>query len=206
MISFRFPSNGPIFTCTVSSSGERRMASAGVAGPGFRPTPEKRRDERFIYEYDFCDFWQLQIRIEGVEPIEESKIYPVCIGGANAPPIEDCGGPEAYMDRIEAHRLGPLLDTLEDFENAVDTILDPQGQGNVRDQLGSLLEILEELAAHESFRPKRFDRRRLNSRLRQYTQGDHRWRSQEVAHENQDPDHGRVGNGGNSVSPGGCGA
>src|SRR5258708_33038010 len=56
-----------------------------------------RINERFLYEYDFGDLWQHQIRFEGVQPIRGKKIYPVCVGGACASPPEDCGGPEAYM-------------------------------------------------------------------------------------------------------------
>jgi hypothetical protein len=50
-----------------------------------------RANERFLYEYDFGDLWRHQIRFEGIQPIREKKIYPVCIGGACASPPEDCG-------------------------------------------------------------------------------------------------------------------
>jgi hypothetical protein len=43
-----------------------------------------RVNERFLYEYDFGDLWQHQIRFEGIQPIREKKIYPVCVGGACA--------------------------------------------------------------------------------------------------------------------------
>lgn len=51
-----------------------------------------RTNERFLYEYDFVDLWQHQIRFESVAPIEGKKSYPVCIAGACASPPEDCGG------------------------------------------------------------------------------------------------------------------
>src|SRR5271166_659552 len=57
-----------------------------------------RITERFLYEYDFGDLWQHQIRFEGIEPFREKKLYPVCAGGACASPPEDCGGPEAYSE------------------------------------------------------------------------------------------------------------
>jgi hypothetical protein len=53
-----------------------------------------RVNERFLYEYDFGDLWQHQIRFEGIQPVCEKKLYPVCVGGACASPPEDCGGPE----------------------------------------------------------------------------------------------------------------
>ena len=77
--------------------------------------------------------------------MEPSKNDAVCIGSANASPIEVCGGHEAYMNDLEAHRLAPPLDTIEDYDHDVDSILDPQGQGNVRDRLDSWIEDLEEL-------------------------------------------------------------
>ena len=54
-----------------------------------------RINERFLYEYDFGDLWQHQIRFEGVQPIRGKNFHPVCVGGACASPPEDCGGPKA---------------------------------------------------------------------------------------------------------------
>ena len=56
-----------------------------------------RDRERFIYEYDFGDHWQHQVRFETSRPIETTTTYLVCISGARAAPPEDCRGPEAYM-------------------------------------------------------------------------------------------------------------
>jgi hypothetical protein len=61
-------------------------------------------NERFLYEYDFGDLWRHQVRFEGIQPIREKKIYPVCVGGACAATPEDCGGPEAYMEQMDRHR------------------------------------------------------------------------------------------------------
>ena len=72
-----------------------------------------RINERFLYEYDFGDLWQHQIRFEGIQPIRGKKIYPVCVGGACASPPEDCGGPEAYMEKMDHHRWNPPLDELQ---------------------------------------------------------------------------------------------
>ena len=40
-----------------------------------------RINERFLYEYDFGDLWQHQVRIEKRLEIEASRSYPVCLGG-----------------------------------------------------------------------------------------------------------------------------
>ena len=51
-----------------------------------------RINERFLYEYDFGDLWQYQVRIEKRLEIETNRTYPVCVGGQWAGPPEDCGG------------------------------------------------------------------------------------------------------------------
>jgi pRiA4b ORF-3-like protein len=45
-----------------------------------------RVNERFLYEYDFDDLWQHQIRFEGIQPVCEKKLYPVCVGGSCTSP------------------------------------------------------------------------------------------------------------------------
>jgi hypothetical protein len=44
-----------------------------------------RINERFLYEYDFGDLWQHQVRIEKRLELESSRSYPVCIGGLDGP-------------------------------------------------------------------------------------------------------------------------
>ena len=40
-----------------------------------------RHNERFLYEYDFGDGWQHEVRIERWSTVEVKRTYPVCIGG-----------------------------------------------------------------------------------------------------------------------------
>ena len=65
-----------------------------------------RINERFLYEYDFGDLWQHQVRIEKRLEVEASRSYPVCVGGQWAGPPEDCGGPQAFLERRAAARRG----------------------------------------------------------------------------------------------------
>ena len=58
-----------------------------------------RAKERFLYEYDFGDDWQHDIRFELELPLEPQRTYPVCIGGRRTCPPEDCGGAWAFMAR-----------------------------------------------------------------------------------------------------------
>ena len=60
---------------------------------------EFRADERFAYEYNFFDQWELEIRFEGATIAEPRYAYPRCVAGAQRAPAEDCGGPEPFMER-----------------------------------------------------------------------------------------------------------
>lgn len=133
-------------------------AQVRLADFGFRPR------ERFLYEYDFHDFWQHEIRVEQILPLEVKRSYPVCIAGHRAAPPEDCGGPRRFLKR----RLGlpgELDERLGRIEEAV--------------RVGDLEWVRDQLESLESLRPwlalDRFDRRRTNRRLRQYAQGEREW-------------------------------
>jgi hypothetical protein len=127
-----------------------------------------RLNERFLYEYDFGDRWQLDVRIERRIPIAPRPSYPVCIGGRWGGPPEDCGGPAAFLAQRDAApwRAQELLDAVADAVTAED--LD-----GLADHLEDLRTRREWLAVY------RFDRRAVNRRLRQYAQSDNGWREEE---------------------------
>jgi hypothetical protein len=113
-----------------------------------------RINECFLYEYDFGDLWQHQVRIEKRLEIETSWSYPVCVGGQWAGPPEDCGGPQAFLERRAAApwRVRELLDDLlEDIKIGDTEALDYR--------LEELQPWQEWLMLH------RFDRRRVNRQL-----------------------------------------
>src|SRR5258707_15686017 len=86
-----------------------------------------RINERFLYEYDFGDLWQHQVRIEKRSEIETGRSYPVCVGGQWAGPPEDCGRPRAFLERRAAApwRVRELLENLlEDIETGKTETLD----------------------------------------------------------------------------------
>lgn len=59
---------------------------------------------RFEYVYDFGDWWEHTIEIEGEEAAEYRKQYPVCVDGAEPCPPEDAGGPPGYRELLLALR------------------------------------------------------------------------------------------------------
>lgn len=58
--------------------------------------------DRFVYEYDFGDYWQHEIVVESVgEPVPGAD-YPRCTAGERACPPEDCGGIRGFAEFVEA--------------------------------------------------------------------------------------------------------
>ena len=89
-------------------------------GTGFRDDPRHihlvdlglRVCERFLYEYDFTDGWQHDVRVEHILPLEPRRYYPVCIGGRRAAPPEDCGGPWAFLELRQHYSVFRIADRL----------------------------------------------------------------------------------------------
>ena len=61
-----------------------------------------RPRQRFVYNYDFGDYWQHEVRLEKVTEPEAGKSYPICIGGKRACPPQSSGGPWAYQSTASA--------------------------------------------------------------------------------------------------------
>src|SRR5512135_1482382 len=124
-----------------------------------------RRNERFLYEYDFGDSWQHEVRIERELPEEPKRRYPICVGGRRKAPPEDCGGPWAFLERRDA----VPVDVSEHLERLVESV----AAGDL-DAIRDRVEDIESL--REWLDLDRFDRRRVNRRLRQYAAGGEDWR------------------------------
>lgn len=57
--------------------------------------------DRFEYIYDYGDGWQHEIKIEKIEDPDPRLTLPICFGGANACPPEDCGGLGGYSEFLK---------------------------------------------------------------------------------------------------------
>jgi hypothetical protein len=133
-----------------------------------------RLRERFLYEYDFIDGWQHDLRLEQILPPDPQRRYPLCIGGRRAAPPEDCGGPWAFLELRQRYSpvsiasrmlelLSPLLADRHVAGDHVDANDDEDG-----DQLddGDDHDRAEELATLLHWvRIDRFDRRAVNRQL-----------------------------------------
>lgn len=85
--------------------------SYGVPDPDFPDDMKSERSARLdriagergtlIYEYDFGDGWEHELKIEKILPAEKGKRYPLCLAGSRACPPEDCGGVFGYARLLE---------------------------------------------------------------------------------------------------------
>ncbi|BCJ67238.1 plasmid pRiA4b ORF-3 family protein [Polymorphospora rubra] len=57
---------------------------------------------RFLYTYDFGDWWEHEIVVEDVFGAEPGERYPVCVDGGRACPPEDVGGAFGYEQFLTA--------------------------------------------------------------------------------------------------------
>lgn len=55
-------------------------------------------ENQFVYNYDFGDDWRHNVIVEDVFEKDDNFAYPVCIGGENACPPEDCGSVPGYEE------------------------------------------------------------------------------------------------------------
>jgi len=60
------------------------------------------KDSRFVYTYDFGDWWEHEIAIEAIYPPEPDERYPLCLEGERACPPEDVGGAYGYAGFLAA--------------------------------------------------------------------------------------------------------
>lgn len=154
---------------------------------GMDATPIRLRDlsfrprERFLYKYDFMDWWRLQVRFEKDFVLQEGKTYPVCIGGSRAAPPEDCGGAWTYMEMMDEHRFNFPWDDAHLLGEAAERMLKDGGkdaEAAIGDRV-ALEDAVDRVREYYAFRPDRFNRRKVNRRLRDYAHGDPRWQWQE---------------------------
>jgi Plasmid pRiA4b ORF-3-like protein len=98
----------------------REYGVSHLGGIAFRDDPRQvdladlglRVRERIVYEYDFTDGWQHEVRIEQILPLVPGRHYPLCIGGRRRVPPEDCGGPWAFLELRERYTLVSIAERL----------------------------------------------------------------------------------------------
>jgi hypothetical protein len=84
-----------------------------------------KKKPRLVYEYDFGDSWQHEIRLERTLEPEPKVKYPRCVEGARACPPEDCGGAWGYADFLEA-MADPKHENHRDMKEWIGGKFDPE--------------------------------------------------------------------------------
>ena len=85
----------------------------------------KREGGKLIYNYDFADDWRHELEEEKILQPEPGIGYPVCLGGENNCPPEDCGGVWGYANFLEA--IGdPKHPEHEEFSEWIGGEFDPE--------------------------------------------------------------------------------
>jgi len=113
-----------------------------------------RVTERFVYDYDLGVLWRHDIRVEQLLDRDAGRIYPICTGGRRAGPPEECGGPRAFLERSQPHRVFAI------------TVRVGEIIGEVLDDITLLEDYRGELAALQPWlATEQFDRRALNRDL-----------------------------------------
>ena len=116
--------------------------------------------EQFLYEYDFGDFWQHQIRVEAILTSKSKSLVPVCVTGKGACPPEDCGGAEHFMAQKQHYLTYYISERLAEIDEEIE----------VEGEMSDYIEEIDHLRRWQMV--NHFDRERLNSRLQQYATGD----------------------------------
>ncbi|OGI49118.1 MAG: hypothetical protein A2151_06795 [Candidatus Muproteobacteria bacterium RBG_16_65_34] len=83
------------------------------------------KGDKLIYEYDFGDGWEHEMKIEKVLAAEEGKRHPTCLAGKRACPPEDCGGPWGYV-RLLAVLRDPKHEEHEEMAEWIGEDFDPE--------------------------------------------------------------------------------
>lgn len=149
----------------------------GIAQPSgiwFRDNPTQirltdlhlRLKERFLYEYDLIENWQHQIRLEQKLPLDPTRTYPFCIGGARQAPPDRCGGVAGYLE--QKRHFSPVQIASRMLEIVEDE------QAKVSDYWEEFVAMRYWLGAET------FDRRAVNARLALYAAGDERWQNEDL--------------------------
>ncbi|MGH8065520.1 MAG: plasmid pRiA4b ORF-3 family protein [Candidatus Entotheonellia bacterium] len=139
----------------------KEYGSTRLGGPHFDDDPRHvpladlhlHRGEHFSYVYNFIDHWECELRLEAILPWDPKRHYPVCLGGKWAAPPEDCGGPWAYLQRVDQYHVP--LDAMAIVATALDRVLKTDGQTSIRQVIGNpetFREAVDQLDAYEGIK------------------------------------------------------
>jgi len=128
-----------------------------------------RKNEKFLYMYDFTAGWEFEVRLEITDSHKDKKLYPICISGSGASPYEECGGPYRFSE-LKDYWLVKADEILMEFITALvdEKNSDSKMISEVFDRR-ELREALYWLNIHK------YERKEINKFLTLYAKGDDSW-------------------------------
>ncbi|NIM14150.1 MAG: hypothetical protein GTO45_19075 [Candidatus Aminicenantes bacterium] len=111
----------------------------------------KRVGQKFRYIYDFGDNWEHEIIFEKRLPVEENQVYPVCIDGEMACPLEDIGGIWDFYNKLAIARGEEEYDDEEHVEFLKNFLEDYDPEYFNLDEINDRLQQDLELEIDEDF-------------------------------------------------------
>lgn len=130
-----------------------------------------RAGERFRYECDCGDFWEHDLPLERILPLDPKKTYPVCVAGRPSCPPEDCGGPEGHRVGAQDWGSSSALDDVGRIGEAVLSVANGPDARVLRDD-EEILDALERLRLPQRFAPDQFDRTAVNQQIQEVGHAD----------------------------------
>ena len=127
-----------------------------------------RKNEKFLYSYDFTAGWEFEVRLETIDSPKDKKLYPICVSGSGASPDEECGGPDIFGElkdywQVKAHdMLIEFLITLADKKNSAK-------------MLGEAFDMCELRQASYWLNINKYERKEINKFLTLYAKGNDSW-------------------------------
>ena len=61
----------------------------------------KRPGQILTYIYDFGDYWEHKVQLNGHLVLKPNEKYPICVSGSQNGPPEDCGGIHGFYEMLE---------------------------------------------------------------------------------------------------------
>ncbi len=127
-----------------------------------------RKNEKFIYTYDFTAGWEFEVRLESISTFQDRKIYPVCISGSGASPDEECGGPHIF-NKLKDHWLIKADEVLIEFLEAL---------VNKKNSTKKISEVFNRYDLREAsywLNINKYELKEVNKFLKLYGKNDKRW-------------------------------
>lgn len=127
-----------------------------------------RKNEKFLYTYDFTAGWEFEVRLERIDSPKDKKIYPICISGSGASPDEECGGPLRFS-KLKDYWLIKADEILIEFLTAL------ADDKNSDKMISEVFDIYELREASYWLNISKYKRGEINKFLMLYAKNDNRW-------------------------------